>query len=165
MVNQRQATVGTIMSVLAERGVEYKLNGETSVSEVLTRADKEKVKEILVSGFKSGKIECSADFKAKLGDATYLSNYVSGLINNWIRKAPEFNSGSKYEAKNPGSRTGSQDEQVKEMRKLLSVTTDTRAKAIIEEAISARLAEIKPKNETHIDVSKLPAELREALGF
>lgn len=164
MVNQRTATVGTIMSVLKERGVDYKLNGELPVAEVLTRADKETVRQILISGFKSGKIEASSEFKAKMGDATYLNNYVGGLINNWVRKAPEFNGGEKYVAKNPGSRAGSGDEQIKEMRKLLSVTTDSRAQSIIEAAIQARIAELKPKSETHIDVSKLPQELREALG-
>ncbi len=32
-------------------------------------------------------------------------HYVSGLLTNWMNKAPELNGGVKYEAKNPGSRT------------------------------------------------------------
>ena len=165
MMNQRQATVSAIVSVLAERGYHYEFNGETHVSEVLTRADIEKVKEILVSGFNTGKIEMSNEGRSKYINKPELRNYISGLVNNWIRKAPEFNGGNKYEAKNPGSRAGSGDDQLKEMKKLLSVTTDPRAKTLIEQAINSRIAELKADNQVEIDISKLPEELRKTLGL
>lgn len=87
-----------------------------------------------------------------------LKKYIPGLVNNWLRKDKRLNGGVKYQPKNPGSRTGSGDESVKAMRTLLSVTTDPAVKAQIEEAIAARLEELKPKVE--IKVEALPPTLR-----
>ena len=163
-VNQRSATVNTILSVLSERGVEYELNGPTPISEVLTDSDKAKVRELLFTAFRSGQVEYKASFQAKVNDDSELKKYISGLVNNWIRKAKEFNSGNTYQAKNPGSRAGSQDSKVKEMRKLLQVTADPQAKAIIQQAIDERVAELKAaKNEVEIDINQLPEHLRSLL--
>ena len=87
-----------------------------------------------------------------------LLKYIPGLVNNWMRKDKRLNGGSQYVAKRPGSRSGSGDESVKAMRTLLSVTTDPEAKEQIQAAISARVAELKPK--VDIDVEKLPEALR-----
>ena len=160
-VNQRSATVNTILSVLSERGCEYELNGETPISDVLNDSDKAKVREILFTMFRQGEIEYKSSFQSKVDDDSELKKYISGLVNNWIRKAKEFNSGNTYQAKNPGSRAGSQDSKVKEMRKLLQVTTDPQAKAMIQEAINQRVSEIKAeKNQVEIDASQLPEHLR-----
>lgn len=165
-VNQRTATVNTILSVLNERGVNYELNGETPIFEVLTDTDKAKTREILFTMFRQGEIEHKASFQSKVDDDSELKKYISGLVNNWIRKTKEFNGGVKYEAKNPGSRAGSQDEKVKEMRKLLSITTDPTAKAMIQQAIDERVASLKAeKNQVEIDYSVLPAELVAKLGL
>jgi len=103
-MNQREATVNCILSVLEERGVEYELNGPTPINEVLTPDDKKNVRSILFTMFRQGKV----DFRdiSKLSDDKYMKDYISGLTNNWIRKAPEFNSNAKYQAANPGSRAG-----------------------------------------------------------
>ena len=160
-VNQRSATVNTILSVLTDRGVEYELNGPTPISEVLTDSDKAKVREVLFTAFRSGQVEYKSSFQAKVNDDSELKKYISGLVNNWIRKAKEFNNGQAYQAKNPGSRAGSQDSKVKEMRKLLSVTTDPQAKAMIQTAIDERVAQLKAeKNQVEIDVNNLPEHLR-----
>jgi hypothetical protein len=155
-MNQREATVNCILSVLEERNVEYELNGPTPISEVLTKQDKDNVRSILFTQFKQGKI----DFRdtSRLQDTKYMTDYISGLVNNWIRKAPEFNSSSKYEAKNPGSRQGTQDEQVREMKKLLSTVTDQATKDVIQSHIDARLAEIKPAVTLNLDL--IPESLR-----
>lgn len=161
MTNQRTACVNAIISTLSERGVDYQLNGETTISEVLTDQDKVTVREILFTAFRQGDVEYKASFQAKVNDDSELKKYISGLTNNWIRKAKEFNNGQAYVAKNPGSRTGSQDSKVKEMRKLLSVTTDPQAKTMIESAISERVAYLKAeKNQVEIDVNNLPEALR-----
>lgn len=164
-VNQRQATVNTILAVLSERGVDYELNGPTPISEVLTDSDKSKVREILFTQFKQGQIQYKSTFQSKVDDDSELKKYISGLVNNWIRKAKEFNAGETYKAKNPGSRAGSQDAEVKEMRKLLSVTTDPESRALIQEAIDSRVAELKAhKNQVTIDVNQLPEHLRHLIG-
>ena len=160
MMNQRTAVVSTIISVLNERGVKYELNGQTPVSDVLTEADRKTVRDTIFAGFRAGQIEMSADSAAKYTEDSAMKTYISGLVNNWIRKAPELNNGGKYAPKNPGSRAGSQDEQVKQMKALLAQTTDAGHKALIEEALAKRIAEIKPTKEVAIDSSKLPESLR-----
>lgn len=158
-MNQRQATVNTILSVLSEKGVNYQLNGETPVSEYLTADDKKKVVDIVCQGFLSGMIEMSTEGKSKyFGDAAELKKYTVGLVNNWIRKATEFNSGNKYEIKNKGSRTGSSDDQLKALRELMKITADEEVRSEIQQAIDERMSEIKPKVE--INASALPAHLR-----
>lgn len=162
-MNQRQATVTTIMSVLAERNCNYELNGETSVSEFLTTDDKSKVVDILCKGFLAGEIEMSQEGKEKyFSNTAELRKYVVGLVNNWIRKAPEFNAGNSYVAKNPGSRSGSGDETIKALKALLAVTADPSIKSDIQAEIDKRLAELKPKIE--INISALPEHLRHLVG-
>ena len=165
-VNQKTATVNAILSVLKEHGVNYELNGSIPVSEVLTDTMTNKTKEILFAMFRSGNVEYSIEFKSKVDSDSELKKYINGLINNWVRRAREFNCGIKHEAKNPGSRAGSTDEKVKEMKKLLSITTDPTAKAMIQAAIDQRVAEVKAeKNQVEIDYSVIPAELRAKLGL
>lgn len=164
--NQRTACVNTILSVLKDHGIDYKLGGEIPVSQVLNDSMKSKVREILFTEFRKGNIEYKSSFQSKVDDDSELKKYISGLVNNWIRKTKEFNGGVKYEAKNPGSRAGSTDEKVKEMRKLLSITTDPTAKAMIQKAIDDRVSTLKAeKNEVEIDYSVIPAELKAKLGL
>jgi uncharacterized protein YqgV (UPF0045/DUF77 family) len=161
MKSQREATVNAILSVLSDRGVNYELGGTTSVISVLTADDKKKVQTILAAGFTKGEIQLSTEAQAKyVGDSKEMNKYVSGLINNWVRKFSDFNGGDKYTPKNPGSRQGTSDEQVKEMRKLLKVTENAEAKTAIEAAISARLSEIKPASKVEINIDALPESLR-----
>lgn len=159
-VSQKQAVRNAIFSVLEEKGQDYELNSSTTIGEVFNADDKAKAREILFAGFKSGEIEYKASFQSKVNDDAELKKYVSGLLNNWMRKDKELNAGTIYKAKNPGSRAGSQDEKVKEMRKLLKVTADEKAKALIQQAISDRIAEIKPTKSITIDPSVLPESLR-----
>ena len=162
-MNQRQATVSAIISVLSNRGVDYEFNSDMPVSTFLTSDDKSKVVDIICSGFLEGTIEMSAEGKAKyFSNPSELRKYTVGLVNNWIRKAPEFNSGSQYTAKNPGSRKGSGDETIKSLKALLSVTADSESKAEIQAEIDKRLAELKPKVE--INISALPEHLRHLVG-
>jgi hypothetical protein len=160
MMNQKTATVQACLAVLNERGVKYELNGSVNIGDVLTDADKAKIRDVVFAGFKTGQIEMAEESKAKYGDDKALKSYVSGLVNNWIRKAKEFNNGQAYQAKNPGSRAGSSDEQIKEMKKLLNTTTDPKIKATIQTEIDARQAELVFASAPSIDVSKLPESLR-----
>lgn len=162
-MNQRQATCNTILAVLSERSVSYELNGQTPINEVLNTDDKKKVRDILFVMFRSGQVDYKETFQDTVADDKGLREYISGLTNNWIRKAPEFNCGGKYEAKNPGSRQGSGDEQIREMKKLLSATTDPEARVLIQSAIDNRTVEITKKVE--INLSAIPAELRAKLGL
>lgn len=159
MKNQRTATVDTILSVINDFGGSYELNGVKPVCDVLTDKMKEEIRSRLFTMFRNKEVSYSSDFQPKVDNDTELKKYISGLVNNWIRKAPEFNNGSKYEAKNPGSRQGSQDEQIREMKKLLSTVSDPKQKDMIQAAINERLAEITTKT-VEINVDALPESLR-----
>lgn len=158
--SQKQAVRNAIFSVLKEAGITFELNGEVAIGEVFNSDHKAKAREILFAGFKNSEIEYKESFQAKVDDDTELKKYVSGLLNNWMRKDKELNCGQVYKAKNPGSRAGSQDPQIKAMRQLLKVTTDEEAKTAIQAEITARLAQIKPAKTVEIDASVLPESLR-----
>ncbi len=147
-MSQKEAVFAAVTNVCGER------EGAFSPS----KDERANVNQILFEGFRSGSIEYKGDVSA-LSDSD-LKAYVSGLQSNWLRKDKRLNGGVAYVAKNPGSRAGSTDAQVKAMRALLSTQTDPTKKAEIQAFIDKRLAEIKPAKSVSIDMSALPEELR-----
>jgi len=161
---QKEATVQAILSTLEARDTTYEMSGSTPVSEVLTDADKTTVRSILFTQFREKEISYKVGFQAKVDDDKELKKYVSGLLNNWIRKAKEFNCGEVYKAKNPGSRAHSSDATMKALKTLLSQVIpsgDEKAIAEIKTAIENRKAEIKPATAVKpINVDALPDHLK-----
>jgi hypothetical protein len=145
-VSQRDAVFSAVTNVC----------GTSDGAYMPTKEQRSSVNQILFEGFRSGTIECSREY-----DDAELKAYVSGLQSNWLRKDTRLNGGVKYQAKNPGSRAGSQDAQIVAMRSLLKVYESDAAKtAEIQAHIAKRLAEIKPTKTVTIDVEALPEELR-----
>lgn len=147
-MNQKEAVFNAVCAVTGFQ------EGDGAVT--ITKEQRAQVNAILVEGFKSGAIEL---------DRTYtdseLKAYVSGLQSNWLRKDKRLNGGIKYEAKNPGSRAGQGDAQLREMKKLLSTVTDPNDKAEIEECIKARQEELNAqKVKTVVNFDALPEALR-----
>ena len=87
-----------------------------------------------------------------------LLKYIPGLVNNWVRKDKRLNGGAKNIPKNPGSRTGSGDEVLRNMKLLLSTQKDPEVRAEIEKHIAERTAKLKP--EVKINIDALPEGLR-----
>ena len=144
MMNQKTATYNAIASVIDfEDGDVVKLDKD----------QKAEVKAILVEQFNNKEIELKRD-------QDDMGKYVNGLINNWLRKDKRLNGNVEYKAKNPGSRAGQGDAQIKNLRLLLKTDIDEEAKAEVQAAITARLAEIKPKNTPVIDATAIPEEFR-----
>ena len=160
MKSQKESVCNTILSVLSARGYEYELGCETPIKSVLTDDDKKQIRAIVLEGFMSGDISMTEQAREKYNDETKMKTYVSGVVNNWIKKNPEFNGGNKYVPANPGSRAGQGDEQIKALRGLKKTTNDPQALAEIETAINNRLAEIKPAQTVTIDVEALPEHLK-----
>lgn len=130
------------------------IGGEPDGGKVELREDELEAVHAKVLGF----FTSGATSHSKNPSTDQLLKYIPGLVNNWLRKDKRLNGGSNYVAKRPGSRSGSGDESVKAMRTLLSVTTDPDAKSQIQAAITARVAELKPKVE--INAAALPEALR-----
>jgi len=160
-MNQKETTVQTVIDVLQSRNVEYVLNGDIPVKEVLTDLDKTQIRTILFNKFRNGEVSYKPEFQDKVDDDQELKKYVSGLLNNWIRKAKEFNSGQTYQTKNPGSR--SSDEQMKELKKLytqVKIEGDTESITMVENAIEIRKSEINQVHHKPINVDVLPDTLK-----
>jgi hypothetical protein len=162
MVNQKTAVTNVVLTIFPD----YELSGETILKGLLNTDTKKQMRALLFEGFRAGEISMSDEAQAKAVDDAYLNKYVSGLLDNWVRKNPEFNNsfkaspGGKYETKNPGSRAGSGDESIREMRKLLKTVTDEATRTEIQEAIDARIAEVSPEKVVTIKAEAIPEHLR-----
>jgi hypothetical protein len=141
-------------AVLAVFGNEGKLDGAVPETKTWSEETKQKVHAIVFAAFKSGAVAKNSGGN----DDASLLKYVPGLVNNWVRKDSRLNGGVKYIPKNPGSRTGTQDESIRAMKTLLSLTTDPEAKLAIQAEIDKRVAALKPKVEIKVDA--LPESLR-----
>jgi hypothetical protein len=133
-----------------------------------TKEERAQVTEILVEGFKSGRIALkdTPSNREKLSDDAKLRSYCSGLQSNWLRKDERLNGGIKYVPQNPGSRAGSTDPQVKAMRVLLATRTDLAAedRAEIQSLIAKRVAEVKPTTKATLTAEQIEVLKNAGLG-
>jgi hypothetical protein len=122
-----------------------------------TKDERAVINQILFEGFRNETIELDREYSD-----SELKSYVSGLQSNWLRKDKRLNGGVQYVAKNPGSRAGSGDPQIKALRLLLSTKSDPVARAEIQKAIDARAAQVKP---TKAELTAEQIELLKAAGL
>lgn len=115
------------------------------------------VHEMVVQAFLSGEVEK----RSGGSDEAAIRKYVPGLVNNWVRKSKELNGGEVYIPKNPGSRSGSGDEKLRNLKVLLTLVTDPEARVAVQQEIDKRVAELQPKVEINVDL--LPESLRHLL--
>lgn len=164
---QRAAVYAATIGVMQDAGIEFEEGMD--VSTVVSDQMRKSITTILCQGFKSGKIEFAdtPSNKEKLHSDAKLNTYVSGLVSNWFRKDTRLNGGEKYQAKNPGSRAGSTDPQLKALKQLAvqfqGQPQEAKIKAQIETRLQAVAAE-KAKKVT-VDISVLSPELRKELGL
>lgn len=143
------------MAVVAVFGKDGKLTEAVPSTTRWTKEQQEKVHERVLFGFLSGEVSKNSGGT----DEVALKKYIPGLVNNWVRKDLRLNGGVKYEAKNPGSRSGNADEKLKNLRVLLSMVTDAEAKAAVQVEIDKRIEELRPKA-TAINIEAIPESLR-----
>lgn len=154
--SQKEAVFSAVTSVLSEAGVNVTEGSDFAPH--LTRELRAQVTSILVEGFNSGSIALDKSFE----DESALRTYCSGLTSNWLRKDKRLNGGMKYVAKNPGSRVGSSDPQLKAMRSLLATQEDESKRAEIQSFIDRRVSEINAakKPVKTVNAADLPEGLR-----
>jgi hypothetical protein len=128
----------------------------------LTKDQRNTVISFVVEGIIGGSVDFSAEAKAKYDTAAKVKSYTTGMVSNHLRKDKRLNGNTKYEIKNPGSRAGTGDQQLKAMKALRSTLTDADQLAEIDLAIEARQAEIKTSKTkaVEINVEALPESLR-----
>jgi len=166
MLNQREAVYLTTMNVLAEHEINF--DEGQNVEGVVTKELRSEIVATIVTGFQANTIEMSAEGKIKYSDEKKLRGYVSGLVSNWYRKDKRLNGGVKHEAKNPGSRVGSTDDQIKALRALRATKADdVEALAAIDAAIATRKSELGTAKQTVVltdaMMALIPASLKAKL--
>jgi len=169
-MNQRESVYDATMSVLADHNVNFDDGQKGGVEKVISKEYRAEVISCLVEGFEAGKVEMSDEGKAKyIGNTAKLRGYVSGLVSNWYRKDPRLNGNVKHAIKNPGSRAGSGDDQIKALKALRATKADdAEALAAIDAAIEARKSEIKPTTTVQVTdamLALIPADLKTKLGL
>jgi hypothetical protein len=148
MMKQSDAVVAAVTTVMGQQESYDWSEVKPHLNEIMA---------ILTEGFMSGNIQLSDENKR---NPEWLRKYVPGLVNNHVRKDKRLNGGTEYIAKNPGSRQGAGDAQLKALRSLLAsgAVTSPEDIAEIEAAISKRQDELKPQ--VTVDYSALPEALR-----
>lgn len=164
-MNQKEAVFSTTTAVLSDMGIEF--HGDVTV---VTDEARTAIIDILVEGFKEGKFsfEQNEANQAKLSNDSKLKAYVNGLVSNWFRKDKRLNGNVQYVAKNPGSRAGSTDPEIRELRKAMKAFAPGSEKyELCKAAIDERLHEIKASKPTtiSIDTSVIDPELAAKLGL
>lgn len=159
MFNQKEGVYQAVVSVVGP--IE---SNHVSVD----KSTKARIADVVTEMFVNGEISLSPEASAKYNTREKLrSDYVPGLVDNWLRKDTRLNGGEKYKTKNPGSRAGSGDEVLKNLRALKSTIGDASQKEVIQAEIDKRLAEIaasKAKT-VEVDYSKIPDDLKAKLGI
>ena len=153
-MTQKEAVFQAVTTVLGQAGIEI----DGNIAEHMTRERRASVNVILFESFRAGSIELDKEYTD-----TELKAYVSGLQSNWLRKDKRLNGNVQYTAKNPGSRAGSGDAQLKNMRLLIqTLTQGTPDYVEVEQAIELRVKEVQISKvkAKPIDFSALPADLR-----
>lgn len=121
----------------------------------LTDAQRKQVIDGLVNGFTKGEIKLRSLYDSDIK----LRTYCAGLLSNWLRKSSKLNGGEQYQAKNPGSRSGSTEyKQAMQLKKFL-VSQNKSIPAELEQFIATNAPQPKAKTK-QIDVSSLPEELK-----
>jgi hypothetical protein len=161
-MKQKEAVYLAITQVLALANIDFE--DGMDVKPLLTKELRAQVNGILFESFKAGKV----DYAGELPDDSGLKEYISGLTSNWVRKDTRFNGNTKYMPKNPGSRAGQGDEQLKNLKLYLATKTDPADRAEVQKYIDARIAELaaaKAKTIPTFNVSMLPEVLRSKFGI
>ena len=167
-ITQREAVYSAVHSVSKEHGTEF-VDG-TSDANALPKEYRAEIISIVTEGLLDGSVSMKVNDgnQPKFDDAAKMKNYANGLVSNWFRKDTRLNGGQKHEIKNPGSRAGSGDATIREMRKLLKALTesgDTANAAIVQAEIDSKLAEVRKERATKVQINSelLPESLRSLL--
>ena len=158
MLTQKEAVYNAITSVI---------DFEDGDKVELTKEQKANVVSLVVAGFQANEVALSDNAREKFSDSKKLTTYTGGMVNNWMRKDTRINGGDKYITKNPGSRAGSGDATMKNLKLLKSTLTDEDKIAQVETAIEARKTELAAEKakSVEIDYSQIPVELLETLNI
>jgi len=155
-VNQKEAVFAAVTNVLSQAG--HNMTENEDVAPLMEGKElRAQVSQILLEGFTTGTIELKEGY-----DTAKLKMYTSSVLSNWLRKDTRLNGGVKYVAKNPGSRAGAGDEQLKAIRLVKStISVDDPRYADVVAAEATRMSELQAAKvkPVEINLSALPTAL------
>lgn len=156
-MKQREAVYQATLNVMGEQDGKYEP----------TKDERASIIDIVTQGIMSGDVDFSESAHTKYPTEEKVRGYVSGMVSNWLRKDENLNGGVKYQPKNPGSRAGSGDPEVKNLKLLIkSGRLDDKQTAIAQARIDERVAQIRAeKSKVEIDFDAIPSDLLETLGL
>lgn len=162
-MSQSQSVVEATVSVLGED-----FRPGVPVLSYITKAQVHEVVELVTQSILEGLTDFSPSARAKYNTPKLVRSYVVGMVNNWHRKSKDLNGGTVYQPKNPGSRAGSSDPELKELKLLKKSLVERNAKpesiSKVDEAIQARLEALgQSKPKTQINANLIPEELRDLI--
>jgi hypothetical protein len=164
-MKQSAAVVAAAKEILGEsfqEGVDIKT--------YVTKEQRASIIDLVTDGIVEGDVDFSDAARAKYADRKSIRGYVSGMVTNWFNKSKELNGGTKFEYKNPGSRAGMGDAQLRELKKLLTrlaaASASSEDLARVSEAIAEREATVKAAKASKVEVNgdAIPEHLRDLLS-
>jgi hypothetical protein len=160
-LSQKDAVFNAIQSVFSQAG--KSIDGKIS----LTKEERATVTQIVTAGIEEGSVSFSDESRVKYPTTADVKGYVSGMVGNWLTKDKRLNGGSKYQAKNPGSRTGQGDDVMRNLKALRDQLTNSEHIEAVEEKIKERTNELNAAKtkKVEVDFSQIPADLLETLGI
>lgn len=161
-LNQKEGVFQAVCSVTEQDVGLVSFEGAVT----LTKEQRATVIEIVTTGLSVGEIEMSAAARTKYDDDAKMKTYTNGLVSNWLKKDKRLNGGVKHAIQNPGSRAGSGDKVIKELRKLASTLTDPAQVVAVTNEIDKRLATLKAEKTKNVEINMdlIPDDLKELIN-
>ncbi len=161
-IKQSKAVLNAVSQVLGDD-----FQPGARVLDYITSEQRDEVVELVAEGLQNGSVFFSERAQSVYDTPEKVRKYTKGMVKNWLDKNPELNGGEKHQIKNPGSRTGNKDPQIKAMRTLLSQLEkegDLEAARAVKAEIDTRVAAIQASRgkttEIAVDVDSLPENVR-----
>ena len=133
----------------------------------LSKEQRAQVYEIVTDGFMAEEIEMTDKARAKYNTRELMrTKYVPGLVSNWVTKDLRLNGNKPHKTLNPGSRAGSGDAVIRELKKLMSTFTEQDQITAVQTEIDKRLATLKATKakSVEIDMSLIPDDLKDLIA-
>jgi len=158
MLNQKSAVFNAVCAVTGLESFDLTVE--------LSKEDRAQVIEIVATGFSNHEVELSEGARLKYNTESKLKTYCNGLVSNWLRKDKRLNGNVQHTIKNPGSRAGSGDAVIRELKKFKSTLTEVDQIAACDTEIEKRMLTIKAEKakDVEIDMSLIPQDLQDLLG-
>lgn len=159
-ISQKDAVYSVTIETLNENNISFE-EGIDCMSSVVDKDIRNTIVEKLLNLFENNKVIVN-----KQQEDSDLKRYVSGLVSNWAKKDDRLNGGVKHEIKNPGSKLGSTDPVIVELRKMLKEVKGTVYENDVKKELTRRMNEIKKKkmSTSNINASLIPDSLKHLIG-